>query len=400
MSVLGPIVDGFDDWLAANGYTRSSRRDAMRMLRRVDGDFQHRQVKEIANLTHAILYACWRSLIRTDGGRAGTVRTLERYLTETGLLSGCGSTTGASPASTLIEEYASYLQEVRGLNSATVSNLRRTVACFLRHMDEEGATLKDIQPRHLESYIVKASRRLGRGTLRGKISALRGFLRFLALDGRVPEGLDNQIEAPRVYRGEQLPRALPWETVRALLRSIDRTSAVGLRDYAMFVLLATYGLRASEVVAITLDDISWRQRSLRIQQRKTSSFLDLPLTNEVACALVKHLRKTPPPPPHRRIFLRMHAPVGALKPSAVADIFCSLVRKSRLTIPFHGPHCLRHSFAVHLLRNGTPLKTIGDILGHRFVESTWTYLRLATEDLREVPLSVPATEQPAKEGQR
>jgi site-specific recombinase XerD len=85
----------------------------------------------------------------------------------------------------------------------------------------------------------------------------------------------------------------------------------------------------------------------------------------------------------------MRAPIGLLKPTAITEAFQSLVRRSGLSVPFEGPHCLRHSFAVHLLKNGTPLKTIGDILGHRTAESTSMYLRLATGDLREVALVVP-----------
>ena len=165
---------------------------------------------------------------------------------------------------------------------------------------------------------------------------------------RVPAGLDRQIDTPRLYRLEQLPRALPWETVRKLLQSIDRTSPMGLRDYAMFLLIATYGLRASEVVSISLEDIRWRQRSLRIHQRKTSSPLELPLTNEVLSALVKHLKRTPPPAPYRRVFLRMRAPIGTLKPTAVTEAFQALVRKSGLSVPYQGPHCLRHSYVVCL----------------------------------------------------
>jgi site-specific recombinase XerD len=88
-----------------------------------------------------------------------------------------------------------------------------------------------------------------------------------------------------------------------------------------------------------------------------------------------------------------------LKPTAVTEAFQALVRKSGLSIPYQGPHCLRHSYAVHLMKNGTPLKTIGDILGHRTAESTSTYLRLATEDLREVALAVPGR-RTGKERQR
>jgi integrase/recombinase XerD len=166
----------------------------------------------------------------------------------------------------------------------------------------------------------------------------------------------------------------------------------------MFLLIATYGLRASEVVAISLEDIRWRQRILRIHQRKTSSPLELPLTNEVLSALVKHLKRTPPPASYRRIFLRMRAPIGILKPTAITEAFQALVRRSGLSIPYQGPHCLRHSYAVCLLKKGTPLKTIGDILGHRTAESTSMYLRLATGDLREVALAVPGRGK-RKEGQ-
>jgi site-specific recombinase XerD len=181
-----------------------------------------------------------------------------------------------------------------------------------------------------------------------------------------------------------------------LLKSPDLTSDIGLRDYAMFLLIATYGLRASEVVELTLDDVAWRKGVLRIHQRKTSSPLELPLTNEAATALTKHLKRSAPPAPYRRIFLRKRAPTGVLKPTAATEAFQALVRHSNLHIPFQGPHCLRHSLAVHLLKNGTPLKTIGR-LGHRTAESTSMYLRLATGDLRGVSLPAPGKGTAVKE---
>jgi len=400
LPLLGPIADSFDDWLAANGYTRSSREYFVSELRHTYADLRIRQVKEVADLTHPVLHGCWRTLSKTYPGHAKTVRILERYLAANGLIIRDRPATGTSPASILIEEYLNYLREVRGFASSTVSNHRYTAQCLLQHLEEKGIAPKKIQASHLESYVAKAGKRLSRARLQQDIGALRGFLRFLAMDGRVPAGLDSQIDTPRLYRLEQLPRALPWETVRTLLRSIDKTSAKGLRDYAMFLLIATYGLRTSEVVAITLDDIRWRQDSLRIHQPKTSSLLELPLINEVSSAIVKHLKRTPPPPRYRRIFLRMRAPIGVLKRTAVGEAFQSLVRKSGLRIPFQGPHCMRHSLAVHLLKSGTPLKTIGDILGHRSAASTSTYLRLATGDLREVALPVPGRWRQAKEGER
>lgn len=400
LPLVGPIADGFEDWLTASGYTPGSREFSIRFLPHVAADLRKRGVREIGDLNRAVLYDSWCGLIKAFPEQAGTVRTLARYLNFAGMI-----TTGAiekappvSPSAALSNEYARYLADVRGCAGSTIKHHRLAARCFLDHLEKAKVKLDSLRPGDIEGYITQAGKRLCRASVQHEVAAVRGLLRFLAIDGRVPLGLDRQIDTPRLYRLEQLPKALPWETVTTLLKSIDRKSAMGLRDYAMFLLIATYGLRASEVVALDLDDIRWRHGSLRVQQRKTSSPLELPLTNEVATALVKHLRRTPPTAPFRRVFLRMRAPVGLLKPTAVTEAFQALVRRSGMDIPFNGPHCLRHSFAVQLLRNGTPLKTIGDILGHRTAESTAAYLRLATGDLREVPLPIPGKRAGAGKG--
>jgi integrase/recombinase XerD len=400
LPLLGCVADGFDDWLAANGYTRVSRQNSIRMLPHVEAELRRRQVKELANLAQPVLRNCWRTLRKNRPFSARAVRTLERYLAANGLIADDQPATGTSTASELANEYANYLREVRGFAASTVANHRYTVQCFLQYLDGAKIALNKIRIPQIESYIIQAGKRLNRSSLQHDIGALRSFLRFQAIEDRVPSGLASQIDTPRLYQLEKLPRALPWETVRTLLRSVDRTSAMGLRDYAMFLLIATYGLRVSEVVAITLDDIRWRQGSLRIHQSKTSSPLELPLTNEVSTALVKHLKRTPPPAPYRRIFLRMRAPIGVLKRTVIRGVFSRSVRNSGVRIPFQGAHCLRHSLAVHLLKSGTSLKIIGGVLGHRSAVSTSTYLRLATGDLREVSLPVPGKKHAGKQGQR
>jgi site-specific recombinase XerD len=113
------------------------------------------------------------------------------------------------------------------------------------------------------------------------------------------------------------------------------------------------------------------------------------LTEQAGAVLIDYLRTVRRPAGFRELFLRMQAPAGPLRPTAVANAFQTWVRRSGLAIPFRGAHCLRHSYAVHLLRQGTALKVIGDLLGHRSQESTAAYIRLAAEDLREVCLPVP-----------
>jgi site-specific recombinase XerD len=166
---------------------------------------------------------------------------------------------------------------------------------------------------------------------------------------------------------------------------------MGRRDYAIFFLIATYGLRACDILALTLDDVRWRQGELRVAQRKTGHPLVLPLTDAAGEAVLHYLRDGRPQSSSRQLFLRLRAPMGPLKSTAINDAFEACYKRSGLSLPNSGVHCLRHSYALHLLRQGTSLKTIGDLLGHRSAESTCVYLRLDIEDLRQVALELPRT---------
>jgi len=169
---------------------------------------------------------------------------------------------------------------------------------------------------------------------------------------------------------------------------------MGMRDFAIFLLIVTYGMRANEVVGLQLEDIEWRKERIRVFQRKTGGNLFLPITDTVGTGLINYLQNGRPNLPCREVFLRARAPEGILMPTAVNEAFQAWGRRGGLGIPFQGPHCLRHSLAVHLLQQGASLKEIGDLLGHRNAESTCIYIRLAVEDLRDVALPLPTRGQP------
>jgi site-specific recombinase XerD len=281
---------------------------------------------------------------------------------------------------------------VRGLAPRTIEEHRRSACGFLDHLDYDAhpACLEGLSAGQVEAFVRLSAARLGRGAQQHLVAHLRSLLRFLAAKGQCPSGLDTTIDTPRLYRLEQLPRALPWDTVQVLLQAIDRHTPVGLRDYTMLFLIATYGLRVSEIAALTLDDIHWRQGWLQVPRCKTHRSLQLPLTDEVADALMHYLRHARPNQvPYRALFLRHQNPIRPLSRVAVSGVFRRWATRSGVDVPFYGAHCLRHAYAVHLLRTGTSLKTIGDLLGHSHSNSTYVYLRLATEELREVALSVP-----------
>lgn len=174
-----------------------------------------------------------------------------------------------------------------------------------------------------------------------------------------------------------------------LLRSINQTTVGGLRDFTLLYSAACYGLRSSELVRLTLDDIDWRAGTLKVAQTKTKQALILPLTDEAGQILVRYLQTGRPQSERRELFLRRRAPAGPLAPTAVHDILEHRITLSGLDLPPMGSHVLRHSLAVDLLRRGVNLPTIGATLGHRDAESTAVYLRLAVDDLRQVGLPVP-----------
>jgi integrase/recombinase XerD len=389
LRLLGPILGGFAGWLHVRGYPRVAVRRHLRAARRLEQRWLRRGVRSLSAIRRTDFQVCAPGHSQDDADLAAVARVLNAYFEERGLL----PRERAPEAPQELTGYHQYLTVLRGLAAGTIADHLATVSEFLQFLADTRPTtgLRRLTPSDLEVFVQQVAARVGRATLQHMVAHLRSFLRWLSAHGAAPKGLESQIDTPRVYRQEQLPRALRWETVRTLLNSIDRTSAIGRRDYAMLLLIATYGLRTSEVVALTLDDIAWHRGELHVPRRKVDGMLTQPLTDEAGTAVLDYIRHGRPSLPTRVLFLRVRPPAGVLKPTAVTEVFQACARRSGLPIPFQGPHCLRHSLAVQLLREGVSLKAIGDVLGHRSLESTCVYLRLATEDLREVALDLPDT---------
>ena len=387
LRLLGPHVDGFVGWLQAQGYPRWPIRLRIRATPRVDARLRRRGIRRLEDLSRDELLGLAPRDSQTDIYLAAVVRSLARYLDDQGLL--------AAPTDTqqqkLVETYRVHLDQVRGLVKTTQDHHVSTAFELLTFLsyDENPRALKRLKPRQIESFIKKVAPRVCRESLQHTVAHVRSFLRFLVGRGVIADGLDDAIDTPRVYRGERLPRSLSWKMVQSFLAGIDRSTSMGRRDYAMFLLITTYGLRTSEVAALRLDDIEWRASRLRVPRPKMKTPIVLPLTKEVGAAIIEYLKRDRPDLPHREVFLRVRAPAGPLAPTAVTEAFQAWTRRAGLAIPYQGPHCLRHSLAVHLLRQGTSLKAIGDLLGHRGAESTCVYLRLHVEDLRDAALDVP-----------
>jgi site-specific recombinase XerD len=293
----------------------------------------------------------------------------------------------ASHASCL-EAYREFLHDVRGFAPVTRAQHLSTVSAFLAFTLDAKQPLATLTSTHVEDYLLAKGSKISRQTLQHTVAHLRAFLRYGYEHRYIPVRLDT-IDTPRTYRGEQLPRALAWPLVLRLLRSIDRTSKAGWRDYTILHLMAHYGLRPSEVVALELDSVDFEAGTLCVEQRKTRSQLILPLAPPTARLLRRYLREGRAMSPYRTLFLRVRRPTGVLKHTAICDVFAKRVRQAGLPAGHYSAYSLRHAFAMRLLERGVGVKAIGDLLGHRSLESTCVYLRLDIQALRSVALAVP-----------
>jgi integrase len=177
-------------------------------------------------------------------------------------------------------------------------------------------------------------------------------------------------------------------------------SPTGFRDHAILMLLSTYGLRAGEVVRLRLGDIDWRAERLRVRQSKSGAESFLPLLPPVGEALLNYLRRGRPQTEIREVFLRVRAPHGAFPwGGSLHTIIHRRLQQAGIEVKGrHGAHAFRFARAGSLLNAAVPLKSIGDLLGHRSAESTHIYLRLDTDDLRAISIDLPGKGRPCRTG--
>ena len=292
------------------------------------------------------------------------------------------------------DQYKRWLREERGLAVASIDALMweawHFCPWYIGHADT--LSFKDLSIRDVDAYFAMRAPGLRRKSLKDVAERLRSLMRHLHRTGRTAVDLAPQIIAPMLYAYESIPSALSLDQIATVLKSarIDR-SPMGLRDYAILQLLATYGLRAGEITRLRLDDIDWRAEALCIRHSKTRAHSLLPLMEPVGEALIDYLRHGRPRTDAREIFIRSRAPYRPL-----SGIYNEVRRRMEAAgvkpSGKRGPHIFRHARAVSLLRAAVPRKLIGDVLGHRSTEATIPYLKLATEDLRAIALEVPGQE--------
>lgn len=225
------------------------------------------------------------------------------------------------------------------------------------------------------------------------LGMLRILLRFLHEQKYLQTDLSNHVPSMNYRSLIKIPSAYSKGEVEAIIDQIDRGNPKGKRDYAMVLLAARLGLRASDICNLSFSAVRWELNTIEIIQRKTKEPLVLPLLDDIGEALVDYLKFGRPPSELPFIFLRHIPPMDQLTPPTLHSIITHYMQMAGVPVSGekkHGPHALRHSLAGILLQGYTPFPVISGILGHKNRRATSIYLKIDVVQLKNCALEVPA----------
>jgi integrase/recombinase XerD len=292
----------------------------------------------------------------------------------------------AHPFAQFVSEFANFMREERGLSSATINYRCREVDIYLAQLCGHQLSLSDLSITHIDDALLRRINQAGyaRCTVKAHASILRAFFRYAEQRGWCQCGLANAIKAPRVFRHETLPFSPSWEDVQRLLAGTNGTRSVDIRDRAILLLLAVYGLRAAEVRRLQLEDLDWDHELLHIRRVKQGPVQEFPLSHTVGEAILRYLREVRPRASCREIFLTLGVPFRPLTTAAISRIVNQRWKPLNVAVEHRGSHSLRHACATRLINQGVSLKEIADQLGHRNLDTTRIYTKVDLSHLREV----------------
>jgi len=390
--LLGPFLDSFVAESRKLGYPRHTVRHQCHVIGCLS-DWLERRRKDVGDVDASIieLHVQWRR----HAGHPDERATLSRFLDHLQIRGVVRPPSGPrlSAAETLVQRFEEHLTGERRILPASASCYGSFAREFLAVRYQGGVPrLHNLHASDVSKFVVTWTRTHPPGRARLLVVALRSFFRFLLQQGDIDADLAPVVPTVASWRLAGLPRYLSAEQVERLLASCDRRTSQGRRDYAVILLLARLGVRAIEVARLELDDIDWRAGEMIVRGRDCREDR-LPLMPEVGEALAAYLRHGRPECSTRRVFVRVHAPVRAIRErGAVTTIVRHALDRAGLDPPIKGAHTLRHSLATRMLLGGASMSEIAEVLRHRSPQTTEIYAKVDFGALRSLALPWPTME--------
>ena len=391
----GPLSEHLDAYaaaVAAQGYTRHSIRQQIVVIADFSRWLKQKHI-DVQALDNKVVDRFLRHRHRPQRVRRGDPKTLQRLLA---MLRQIGVVKPTQPPvldtvqSRIVAEFRRYLLQERGLSPSTLLNYAPVVEQFLSERFHNSApNFTMLRAPHVTGFVMRHAHQLSPKRAGLMVTALRSFFRYLRHRGAIATDLAGCVPTVPNWSLSTLPRFLPAATVERVLKCCDRKTSVGRRNHAILLLLARLGVRAGEVVGLSLDDIDWSTAQITIRGKGGKS-AQLPLTADVGAALAAYLRHDRPRSATRSVFLRHRAPlVGFGNSSTISSLVRCALKHAGVESSHTGAHVLRHSLATSLLRQGGSLDEIGELLRHQSPNTTAIYAKVDVTALHTLALPWP-----------
>jgi site-specific recombinase XerD len=391
----GPLSEHLDAYAAAvaeQGYTHDSIRQQMVAIADFSRWLKQKHIDAQA-LDSKVVDRFLRLRRRQQRARRGDPKTLARLLAmlcQKGVVKQHQEPVADNARARLTNEFRCYLLQERGLSPLTLLNYVPVVEQFLaERFHNKAPNLAMLRARHITGFVLRQARQLSPVRAGLMVTALRSFFRYLRHRGAITTDLAGCVPTVPIWSLSTLPRFLPAATVERILECCDRTTSVGRRNHAILLLLARLGMRADEVVGLSLDDIDWSTGQITIRGKGGKS-AQLPLANDVGTAIAAYLRHDRPRSATRRVFLRHRAPLAGFgNSSTISSLVRRALKHAGVESAHTGAHVLRHSLATSLLRQGSSLDEIGELLRHQSPNTTAIYAKVDVTALHTLALPWP-----------
>ena len=397
---LGPHFDGFAAYLKAKKYSRDFGRSVLGKCCQFNwflieqGIGSAKDIREplIASFAQAY-YAPARATGPKYSPQADTrlaLKHLFAYLVEVKVVKPSPPQDIEKPHTWLLDSYLRHLRQEQELSERTVKYRHQLLDPFLdsfRHRAER-TRLKKLTAEAVEGLIKEQfkNRTADPGSF---ASALRQFFHYCAKRRYTEADFAGLVPTVRRYRHASLPKGMEDSALERMLKAVKRDTPFGARDYAILMAMMAYGIRAVSVAQLLLEDINWHHSRIRIRAQKGGKEVVVPLLEPVGEALIQCLRHRPSDTPFREVFLGLKAPFAPLSGLAIARLVQHHMKNSGVKTPRSGARTLRHSWAIRALAHHSAIKSIADVLGHRYIDTTFIYAKADLNSLREVAMPWP-----------
>lgn len=292
--------------------------------------------------------------------------------------------------------YLNYLGEERNLSSGSIRQHRNCLERFTLYCTaHQITTLNQIDVSNIYSFI-KNLAGCSKSYVNANIQQLKSFFTFLYESGRYKKDLHACWPSVRVERYCNLPKTFTVEETQKILATVDRSNALGKRDYAILLLAVRYGLRVSDIRGLTFENIDFKNCKLRLTQQKTHKPIEFELFEDVGWALIDYLKNgRPSASKESRVFVLMRAPyTGFSDNDNLGQIIYKYAHKAGISQcrSRYSMHMFRYTLASTMLSNNTPLPVVSSILGHSQLDTTKIYTKIDLPQLELCPLEVPHAE--------